>query len=398
MKKILALAYLITCATITYAEDVAGIQFKHDLTFQQVLDLAKKENKIIFMDCYTTWCGPCKRLASEVFTNPEVGVTFNEKFINVKFDMEHDEGPAISTKYQIRAYPTLLWIDYNGVIKHKVVGGLSADGLIQAGQQASDPYTGQLDGMEKKWAMNYRDITYIEDYLRVLHGTRKDITTVYTEYMKLLKPEQMTKETTLKTVYEITDNINQPSINYLMQYKKQLTPLVTDAAYTQKINTIAQDAVKDAIKTTDEKAYNKATALVGFNKSKDAKRILAKMDMDYYLHTANVTVYDKYVSKYIQKYASKDEKILNDVAWQYYLNTNEPIYLIKARDWAYKAVNIKTCYTNNLSYAYLQYKMENYDEATKACDYAIIKAKEEGISAAAATSLQDFIKKETKKK
>ena len=61
-------------------------------TWQQALEQARKENKLIFMDCYTSWCGPCKMLAKEVFTDPEVAAFFNEKFVNVKVDMEKGEG------------------------------------------------------------------------------------------------------------------------------------------------------------------------------------------------------------------------------------------------------------------------------------------------------------------
>src|ERR1041385_7258181 len=83
-----------------------GIEFIHEKTFQEILDMAKAQNKLVFMDCYTSWCGPCKRLAAMVFPDPEVGEFFNATFINAKFDMEKEEGPTISSRYGIRAYPT----------------------------------------------------------------------------------------------------------------------------------------------------------------------------------------------------------------------------------------------------------------------------------------------------
>ncbi len=65
-----------------------GINFEHELTFEQALEKAKTEGKIVFMDCYTTWCGPCKKLSAETFTNNEVGEYFNSHFVNLKMDME----------------------------------------------------------------------------------------------------------------------------------------------------------------------------------------------------------------------------------------------------------------------------------------------------------------------
>ena len=97
---------------------------------------AKKENKMIFMDCYTSWCGPCKMLAKEVFTDPDAAKFFNEKFVNVKFDMEKGEGKMLKDKYGVKAYPTLYFINVAGEVEHCVVGGPDLAGLLKAGQDA----------------------------------------------------------------------------------------------------------------------------------------------------------------------------------------------------------------------------------------------------------------------
>src|SRR5690349_11740714 len=109
MKKIVFafVTYTLLLISNGYAQ---GIEFVHDKTFQEILDIAKKENKLVFMDAYTSWCGPCKRMAANVFPDPEAGAFFNSNFINVKIDMEKGEGPGISGKYGVRAYPTLFWI------------------------------------------------------------------------------------------------------------------------------------------------------------------------------------------------------------------------------------------------------------------------------------------------
>jgi thiol-disulfide isomerase/thioredoxin len=64
-----------------------GIEFEHDKSFEEVLKMAKTQNKLIFMDCFTTWCGPCKRLSSMVFPDPAVGEYYNKNFINTKLEL-----------------------------------------------------------------------------------------------------------------------------------------------------------------------------------------------------------------------------------------------------------------------------------------------------------------------
>ncbi|GAB4001671.1 hypothetical protein GCM10028807_58400 [Spirosoma daeguense] len=117
--------------TITSAEE--GIQFT-DAAWKDILKKAKAEKKVIFLDAYASWCGPCKMLQKNVFTKKAVGEFYNGKFINVKMDMEKGEGPALAQVYPLEAYPTLLFIDGNGRVLKKVLGYQSPEDLIAIGK------------------------------------------------------------------------------------------------------------------------------------------------------------------------------------------------------------------------------------------------------------------------
>ena len=389
--KILATIFISLFCAQTFAE---GIEFDHEIAFQAALDKAKKEGKLVFMDCYTSWCGPCKRLAATVFTDSSVGQYFNSNYINVKFDMEKGEGTAIAGRYQITAYPTLLWLDANGSIKSKVVGGLDVNGLIAAGKKAANPISDALNAMDKKYAAGTRDQTFMEEYLKNFQESGRDHEAVFAEYLAQAQKQNWTKESTLATIFQMTDSYHSAGIDALQKDKDALVAKFTAPAYAKKITTIATEALNEATRKVDEGTLHKALDLVKSNGGPDSKRQIAKMEMDYYFNTANASVYDKYVSEYIKKYAPADAKLMNDVAWQYYINTNDEKYLKKAMQWAFKAVNLKNTCANNTTYAYLQYKLNNLSEATKACDYAIIKAKEEKINPVSALALKDAIKKE----
>lgn len=113
--------------------DEKGIQFT-EASWKEVLKKAKAEKKVIFLDAYASWCGPCKMLQKNVFTKKEVGDYFNKQFINVKMDMEKGEGPALAQTYPLEAYPTLLFIDGNGRVMKKVIGYQSPEQLLSIGQ------------------------------------------------------------------------------------------------------------------------------------------------------------------------------------------------------------------------------------------------------------------------
>lgn len=111
----------------------AGIKFTEG-NWAAILKRAKAEKKIVFLDAYTTWCGPCKLLQKNVFTKPEVGALFNEKFINVKIDMESGEGPKLAQKYPLEGYPTLFFIDSDGKVVKQVIGYQNPETLVKIGK------------------------------------------------------------------------------------------------------------------------------------------------------------------------------------------------------------------------------------------------------------------------
>lgn len=120
------------------ASKANGIQFT-EATWKDILKKAKAENKIIFLDAYASWCGPCKLLQKKVFTQKAVGDFYNARFINVKMDMEKGEGPALSQVYPLEAYPTMLYIDGEGRVLKKIIGLQTPEDLIAIGKNVKQP-------------------------------------------------------------------------------------------------------------------------------------------------------------------------------------------------------------------------------------------------------------------
>ena len=116
-------------------EPEKGIVF-FEPNWQKVKAEAKKQNKLIFIDAYTTWCGPCKQLKKNTFPDKAVGEFFNENFINVAFDMEKDDGLLLANQYGVSAFPTLLITDANGKIVTYTLGFMRPKELIEFGKQS----------------------------------------------------------------------------------------------------------------------------------------------------------------------------------------------------------------------------------------------------------------------
>ena len=134
MKKILLSFLLIfICMTWGFAQ---GIKFETG-TWSEMLAKAKTENKLVFVDVYTQWCGPCKNVAKNVFPQQKLGDVYNEQFINFQIDAESPEGKEFVKQYPVPGYPTFFYINGEGVVINKAVGGMDVDGFLQEAKMIS---------------------------------------------------------------------------------------------------------------------------------------------------------------------------------------------------------------------------------------------------------------------
>ena len=392
-----AFGILFYCLFIGQNLKADGIEFNRDKSFQEVLDMAKAQNKLVFMDCYTSWCGPCKRLASTVFTDSSVGIFFNTTFVNAKFDMEKGDGLNISNKYGIRAYPTLLWLDGDGNVKHKIVGGLDVPGLVENGHKAVDPAPGILSGYRKQYSDGNRDVNFLRDYTNALYDAGEKYQDNFNEYLKKLAAAEMSDPKHTKTVFNLTNDLKSPGVAVLMKNKDYYQHLVGEQVFNNKINLIATRAASEGVSSDDKSLYEGAIQLIKTNKAPDHVQQTLKLAMDYFYHMGDWDNYDKNATQYIKKYASKNAKELNDIAWNYYLAIHKPELLTRAAKFAYTAINIDDKYTYNLTYAWILYNLSDYKEASLACDYAILRAKAENVQATSAIQLKGYIANSLKK-
>jgi thioredoxin 1 len=136
---IMAILFFVGYANTTPANERAsdtshGLSF-HEGSWDEALQIAKEENKLIFLDIYASWCGPCKRLKENTFTDREAGNLYNANFINMALDGEKGEGKILAQKYGVKAYPTLLFIDHSGRVVTEVKGFHNPRQFVELGKK-----------------------------------------------------------------------------------------------------------------------------------------------------------------------------------------------------------------------------------------------------------------------
>ena len=198
---------LFTIAILLFSWNVfsQGIQFETG-SWKEVLQKAKQENKLVFVDLYTTWGGPCKKMAAETFPQQTVGDYFNKNFVNYKIDAEKGEGPGLAGKYEVSAYPTLVFVNAEGELVYKFMGVRTADKLIAEGEKAVRLHAlaPRIAAMEKEYEQGKRGKVFLGEYYALLKESGAGGGVVLNEYLKCLSDEELLLEENVNNIGNIS--------------------------------------------------------------------------------------------------------------------------------------------------------------------------------------------------
>lgn len=142
-----------------------GIQFE-TISFEEVLEKAQKEDKLVFIDFYTTWCAPCKSLDKFVFTDEKVGNLYNYEFVNIKLDAER-EGVDVAKKYGVQSYPTLVFVNGLGEMVYKKSGGLDIVKMLELGNKVLEEVQSgySIVSLKQQYASKKQDERFLSMYI-----------------------------------------------------------------------------------------------------------------------------------------------------------------------------------------------------------------------------------------
>ncbi len=348
-----------------------GIEFFHG-EWKEALEEAKKEDRLVFVDAYAQWCGPCKRMAKNVFTQDEVGQYFNQNFINLKLDMETPDGRSFGSKYPVSAYPTLLFLNSKGELIKKVTGGKQAADLIALGKTALGSYDKSGD-YAVKYEEGDRSYELMHNYVRELNKVNKPSMKISNDYLNS-KPD-ISKLQKAKFLLAAVTESDSKLYDQLIELKSEIKKAGLEEDLAVKVRAATMASVAKAVEYDYEDLVTEAIEKYKNAEVGDAKKFSQEAYLEYNKLSGNYAEWKNLAEKYLKKYGKKDHSLFKA---QLVALKNDFKHENDAKPYACevcKELVKKNDSANNYSeYIQLLLDCKRYDEARKVTNQAIEKA------------------------
>ncbi|QBJ86222.1 DUF255 domain-containing protein [Chryseobacterium gleum] len=362
MKKIIS-GISIFCAIAVSAQESITFQ---ELPFKDIIAKAKKEKKLVFIDAYASWCGPCKMMEKNVFTQKSVSDYYNTNFINARFDMEKGEGRDIASKFGVRSYPTYLFLNGEGELVSRNTGYMEESLFVAMAQDINSP--GNKKGsLKDRFAGGEKDPEFLINIMKLNANSDYEFAKKASEryFQNKKKTEELTKDEIGFLLYFVksSEDINYP---VFASRKAEIIKFLPEETYNEfdaqlKLGKIVEQSIDDKKKKINDDYFMKAAEpLVG---KEAATKKLNQTKLSYYEQNSNFPEYEKAALDYYKNSDTFDPNELLRAAWIFADHVKTPSSLKKATEWAEKSVMRGETSENTYILAKLYYLTGNKETA-----------------------------------
>lgn len=293
MKKL----YTLLLIAIPFLVSAQGINF-FEGTFDEAKAEAAKQEKLIFVDCYTTWCGPCKMMSRDIFPNEQVGKFYNKNYVAMKLDMEKQAGMKFGQKYAVSAYPTIYFLDETGEILQKVVGAKRIEEFIAIGKSII-----KKNDRSEIYAQQYeegnRDFKFVLKYAKELNKTGKSSIGMANKYLK--EKPTISDEQKATLLLEAANEADSKLFDQLIALKSEAIKATSKEYFEEKVTLACEKTIDKAIEFEYDDLLAESVEKMKAAMPSKAAAFEQKSLMKYAVAFKTYDEWSKHAKKYFKK-------------------------------------------------------------------------------------------------
>jgi len=378
---ILALAVLVGQAQTKFFEG----------TWKEAFAEAKKQDKYLFIDCYTDWCGWCKVADKKTFPDKMVGEILNTYFISVKVDMEQGEGVSLAQKYRVTGFPSYLMFAPDGTFAKKMFG------YIENPEEFAAEVKKSMDDADRpSYPSKLMDKTaFPEFYSKAFSDKDSEEKRVNPEPEVVNKwlsnQKDLFSEEAWSVMYRFP--LSEDNAEKFLSSIKSYAKLYGKVEVMEVVGQIARQKLDVAIESKDSKDLKLTLEFVDKYMSEDKEDTKAYFELRFFEGTKDWIGYAKSAQKIIDKLGLKNHiSAVNNYSWTLYENATDEKALSMAIGWMSEVVELDPQYMYLDTYAALFFKAGKYDEALTWADKAISVGNDNEEDVEETKGLRDQIK------
>ncbi|MGV3465701.1 MAG: thioredoxin family protein [Heyndrickxia sp.] len=293
--------------------------------------IQKSDKPLILIDFYTTWCGPCKRMDREVFTDSSIIKQVNSNCISLKVNAEEGQGISLAKKYNVTSYPTYLFLNNQGVLVYRTVGYMSsydfsqqiANAIIESKESIT---VLELDSLFKQKS---HDLLFLKDYLSRRTKLKLDNSDLLDHYIQLLPREERIRTETLQLLIDNGNRINKSlqvgiGLETLIDNKQKLQSLKNAYPIEYYIENARKKTLGKAIEFKSDSLLN---LVLKYTDKKNIFDNISTVKLKYFSGLNNKTKFykeaDSFIKNQLSKYTLKKMAALDSIVLLELINSED---------------------------------------------------------------------------
>jgi thioredoxin-related protein len=369
---------LLSIAQDKIAQD-NGVHFDHESSWTTVQARAKAENKYIFMDCFTTWCGPCRFMSTTIFPMEVVGTWFNPKFISVKVQLDttakdddhtkswYADAHALMTQYSVQAFPTYLVFTPDGQVLHRTVGSNPDPNLFINGISKAFDTSAAFYPQLAEYRSGRRDTSFLRKLTEACDDAydMKDGREIADTYFTTVSDPYTPK--TLNLLISFTASTSDKGFTIFSEHADKVDQVMGKGVAEERISfillrTYLQAATKAA--AGKEPDWNAMQKSMNEKYPAYAAEVTAKAKVSYYQRHNDWAHFQTAIVAYMTTYGTHATNAeLNDYAWTVFQNCPDMTCVADALDWSKRSFQDQPEPGFMDTYANILYKLGKKDDA-----------------------------------